>query len=137
MLFLSGVVLETRYRRNRNSERQRARGAALAEPSLRLAETLLRGDLAAGDVRLRFLRRLVDVDRVAALREVIERRFHDRFRLAVRDRRERVGRLGIEIAAGALVNVGRLLTRGAGQIDDDLRVGAVLGERSRARLARA
>jgi hypothetical protein len=59
-----------------------------------------------GDVSLQVLRRLVDVDRVAPLREIIERRFHDGFRLAIGDGRERISRLRIEFATGAQMRAG-------------------------------
>src|ERR1035437_5048306 len=99
-------------------------GAALcAAPSLN-GGWLLLGDVPAGDIDRRFLPRFVDVDRVVAFLQIGHRRVRDGgLRDAVLHHREWVRRFGVELRAGALVDVGRLIDafRAAGepQLDDD------------------
>src|SRR2546426_3231481 len=94
-------------------------------------------DIAAEDVGLEVLRRLVPVDRVAARGEVLHGGLHRRLRLAADDRRERERRLGIELAAGALVDVSGLGALTALDVEDDLGRVARRRQRGGARLTGA
>src|SRR5947209_19413215 len=86
-------------------------GAALcAAPSLNGGWLLGRADVPAGDIDRSLLGRLVDVDRVRCLLQLRDRDPFDRgLGLAVVHRLERVGWLRVELVAGALVDVRRLV----------------------------
>src|SRR5262249_56521644 len=80
-------------------------------------------DVSAEHVGLQVLRGLVSVDGVSALFELVDRRIHHRLGLSTGDRREREGRLGIELRAASLVDVNRLgAFRRALDRQDDLRL---------------
>src|SRR5438270_14075428 len=94
-----------------NAGTPKREGAALcAAPSLNGGRLLGRDDVPAGDIDRDLLGRLVDVDRVRRFLQLRERHALDHFlRLAVVHGRDRVRRLGVELFAGALVDVGRLV----------------------------
>src|SRR5437660_9230613 len=86
-------------------------GAALcAAPSLNGGWLLGRADVPAGDIDRGLLGRLVDVDRVRRLLELRDGQTFDRgLGLAVVHRLERIGGFRVELVAGALVDVRRLI----------------------------